>query len=457
MKKKTLVILLPVVLLCVAGVVLSKTIKWPVDSSNASGNISKSSRFSRKTAAKGLSNMQELLLSDENFCNEIVTAYVVMQARAQEFGSLVDLSAKAAGELPAFANVLKEMDEIKPLVENVCVAMTAASEDLSSALSGNDCQDLAQNTSNAALAYSSLQKQNQLADEFIKVTDEYLQENSASDQLKFIRDQWVGYQQMSAYLNQDKKSSAELDEKGYLLSPEQTAAALNSFPSNNQINFINGAQLNALALQNTPLNEAFNSNLLNNNENVVLIRNAAQANLNNASQASLNNASQASLNNASQASLNNASQASLNNASQASLNNASQASLNNASQASLNNASQASLNNASQASLNNASQASLNNASQASLNNASQASLNNASQASLNNFSQAFINNASQANLNESSKAALNLYTLASFTGMVNLRGPVSNQSDAKLNSVMDMLNNVTAVSNSLAAGNIPN
>ena len=72
--KKTIYILVSILAVCLLGVVLSKVIDWPVDTENSSGNIAKTSRFSRKTASDGASNMQELLLNDEEYKNSIVAA-----------------------------------------------------------------------------------------------------------------------------------------------------------------------------------------------------------------------------------------------------------------------------------------------------------------------------------------------------------------------------------------------
>ena len=58
--KKTVYIIFSVLAVCLGGVILSKVINWPVDNENAGGNIAKTSRFSRKTAEGGASNMQEL-------------------------------------------------------------------------------------------------------------------------------------------------------------------------------------------------------------------------------------------------------------------------------------------------------------------------------------------------------------------------------------------------------------
>ena len=229
MKKKSIIILASVVVVCALGLLLSQVFNWPVDSNNASGNISKSSRFSRKTADAGMSNMQELLQNDETYRNNIVTAYYVMQTRTQEFDVLVDLSNKAAGGIPEFAGVLKDMNEAKPMIDNVCASMATAGKNLNTALSGEPCDELAESVTNSALAYTTLQKQNKLADQFIDVADKYLSKNKGSDDLKFVRDQWVDYQQMTAALDGDEKAAADLASKGHQLNADQTLAVLSSF------------------------------------------------------------------------------------------------------------------------------------------------------------------------------------------------------------------------------------
>ena len=223
--KKGIIILASVIAVCVVGLILSVFVDWNVDESLSSGNIGKSSRFSRKTATEAISNMEELLANDENFRNGLVSAYTVMQVRTQHFNTLVNMSNEVAGDIPEYADLLKEMNESKEIAANVCASLIEAGENINAALCGEDRPDLAQNTINASLAYTTLQKQNALADKFIEITDKA----DVDDNVKFVRDQWVDYQMMTAALAQDDKQMKQLEKKGSLLSAEKSAAALNCF------------------------------------------------------------------------------------------------------------------------------------------------------------------------------------------------------------------------------------
>ena len=252
MKKKNLFIVLgAVVAVLVLGGLSSMFVDWPVDIRNASGDIAKSSRFSRKQAALE-SNMEELLKSDPEFKNGMVAAYMVMQTRASQFGTLVEMSNEVAGEIPAFADVLKDMAEARTMVNNVCMSLMDAGNDLNAALNGEGRPELAQNTINASLAYTTLQKQNDLANRFIDTTDKYLESNEGSDRLKFVRDQWLDYQQMTAALEGDQASAAALAKKGNLLSAEKTLASVGGFKMSEQIQIMKNAELaNGLNVPNT--------------------------------------------------------------------------------------------------------------------------------------------------------------------------------------------------------------
>ncbi|MBO6096045.1 MAG: hypothetical protein J6P56_01870 [Bacteroidales bacterium] len=274
--KKTVYILLSVVAVLLVGFALSSLIDWPVDLKKSEGNVSKSSRFSRKTAADGLSNMHELLLNDEDFKNTVVLSYVVMDTRSAQFNALVDMSAEVAGDIPEFKSVIKDMQKAKKTAENVCASMKAAGEDLDAALGGEKPDNLAQNTTNAALAYNTLQKQNNLANRFIETTDKYLENNEADDRLKLVRDQWAEYQQVTATLENDVEAANALKEKGYLLDAEQTTSALNLFDNMNQLILIRNSALSDALNCNSSFNvlEAINkeqlSMLANQQELVVL-------------------------------------------------------------------------------------------------------------------------------------------------------------------------------------------
>ena len=236
MKKKGLIITLgAVVLVCAAGLIANKYLDWPVDEDNASGDIAKSTRFSRQMDSEKITNMEELLKTDSTYKNSLVVANVVMQTRAMQFGTLVDMSNEAAGKIDSYADVLKDMNEVRTMVDNVSSQLDKAVADLDAVISGEERPELAQNTINASLAYSTLQKQNDLANRFIQTTDEYLKTAEGNDALKFVRDQWVDYQKMTAALDGDEKSAEELAKKGTLLSAEKSLSAIASLDALHQI------------------------------------------------------------------------------------------------------------------------------------------------------------------------------------------------------------------------------
>jgi len=229
MKKKRIIILCSVAAIFVIGLITSFFVDWPVDFNKADGDIAKAAKFSREQVSEKLTNMEELLQTDSAFKDDIVTAQVVMQTRAVQFATLVDMSNEVAGNIPAFAEVLKDMNAQRELVDNVASSLAESADNLNAALGGEECPDLAQSTINASLAYTTLQKQNNLANRFIETTDKYLETAQGDDKLKLVRDQWLEYQQMTAVLDGDKTSAEALAKKGNLLSGEQALAAVANF------------------------------------------------------------------------------------------------------------------------------------------------------------------------------------------------------------------------------------
>ena len=185
--------------------------------------------------------MEELLQTDSAFKDGIVAAQYVMQTRALQFGSLVDMSNEVAGEIPAFADVLKDMNTNREMVNNVVNSLSESGQNLNAALSGEECADLEQTTINASLAYTTLQKQNNLATRFIETTDKYLETAQGDDRLKFVRDQWVDYQKMTAALDGDNAAAEALAKKGNLLSGEKTLAAMADFGIAQKVTMVNSA------------------------------------------------------------------------------------------------------------------------------------------------------------------------------------------------------------------------
>ena len=229
MKKKSIIILCSVAAIFAIGLITSYFVDWPVELNEADGDIAKAARFSREQVSDKLTNMEELLQTDSAFKGGIVAAQVVMQTRAVQFGTLVDMSNEVAGNIPAFAEVLKEMNANSEMVNNVASSLAESAEKLNAALGGEECPDLAQSTINASLAYTTLQKQNNLANRFIETTDKYLETAQGDDKLKLVRDQWLDYQQMTAALEGDKASAEALAKKGNLLSGEKALAAVANF------------------------------------------------------------------------------------------------------------------------------------------------------------------------------------------------------------------------------------
>ena len=235
MKKKSIIILCSVVAICAIGLIASHYVDWPVDTNETDGDIGKAARFSREQVSEKLTNMEELLQTDSAFKDDIVTAQVVMQTRAVQFGTLLDMSNEVVGNIPAFAEVLKEMNANSEMVDNVVSSLAESAEKLDVALGGEECPDLAQSTINASLAYMTLQKQNNLATRFIDTTDKYLETAQGDDRLKFVRDQWLEYQQMTAALDGDKALAEVLAKKGNLLSGEKALAAVENLDLNAKI------------------------------------------------------------------------------------------------------------------------------------------------------------------------------------------------------------------------------
>ena len=235
MKKKSIIILCSVAAIFAIGLITSYFVDWPVDLNEADGDIAKAAKFSREEVSEKLTNMEELLQTDSAFKGGIVAAQVVMQTRALQFGTLVDLSNEAAGNIPAFAEVLKEMNANSELVDNVASSLAESADKLNAALGGEECPDLAQATINASLAYTTLQKQNNLATRFIETTDKYLETAQGDDKLKLVRDQWLEYQQMTAALDGDNTSAEVLAKKGNLLSGEKALAAVENLDLNAKI------------------------------------------------------------------------------------------------------------------------------------------------------------------------------------------------------------------------------
>ncbi len=243
MKKKSIIILCSVVAICAIGLVTSQFIDWPIDFHEADGDIGKAAKFSREEVSKDLSNMEELLKTDSAFKDGIVVAQVVMQTRTVQFGTLVNLSNEVAGNIPAFAEVLKEMNANREMVDNVASSLAESADNLNAALSGEEWPDLAQSSINASLAYTTLQKQNNLATRFIETTDKYLETAQGDDKLKLVRDQWLEYQKTTAAIEGDKASAEALAKKSYLLSGEKALAAVENLDLNAKVAVLQSCEL----------------------------------------------------------------------------------------------------------------------------------------------------------------------------------------------------------------------
>ncbi len=229
MKKKSLIILSVVAAVVVVGFVSSNLIHWPIDASKTEGDIGKVDRFARADQVEKLTNMEELLRTDSDYQEAMVMSYALMQLRSEQFASLVDMSNQVAGKIPEYAPLIQKMNGISKMVSNVNAQLNDVGKQMDKALSGEECPELTQNTINASLAYTQLQKQNALANQFIETTDKYLANAKGSDQLKLVRDQWVDYQKLTAAIEDNQEGLKALDKKGYLLTSEKADAALGAY------------------------------------------------------------------------------------------------------------------------------------------------------------------------------------------------------------------------------------
>jgi hypothetical protein len=82
-----------------------------------------------------------------------------------------------------------------------------------------------------------------LANKFIDTTDKYLKTAKGDDHLKFVRDQWVDYQKMTAALDGDKDAAEAMAKKGNLLSGEKALVAMADFGVANQVAMVNSAYM----------------------------------------------------------------------------------------------------------------------------------------------------------------------------------------------------------------------
>lgn len=269
MKKKNTIILASLIALCAIGLLSSFLFSWPVSTESAHGNVGKVSRFSRKVVTEPIDNMEELLRTDEDYKSSIVLAYSVMYSRAVQFGTLVDMSNQAAGGIPEFEGILQEMNDNVPVFANVANALVDAGKDLNTVLSDMPCPEVSQSTMNAALSYTTLQKQNGLADRFIETTDKYVKLTEAPEELMLVRDLWVDYQQMTAALEGDKKAARALDKKGTLLTTEQALKASEIFRDAGVLNAENNGTsvykdiLNQLVVSEVNVQEIINGRKIN--------------------------------------------------------------------------------------------------------------------------------------------------------------------------------------------------
>ncbi len=271
MKKKSLIILSVVAAVVVAGLVSSNFIHWPIDVSKTEGDIGKVDRFSRADQVEKLTNMEELLRTDSDYQEAMVMSYALMQLRSEQFASLVDMSNQVAGQIAEYAPLIQKMNGIGKMVNNVNAQLNDVGKQMEKALSGEECPELTQNTINASLAYTQLQKQNALANQFIETTDKYLANAKGSDQLKLVRDQWVDYQKLTAAIEDNKESAKALDEKGYQLTSEKAEAALGAYADATQkVMFFNTLICNKLHMS-TNLNLILAGRVSGNSEKLGMI------------------------------------------------------------------------------------------------------------------------------------------------------------------------------------------
>lgn len=210
------------VVACVACYVLGSLIGWPVNKNDARGNISKAVRYNKSVISDDAKAVQEFIQSDDEYREQSVYAFMVMDARVNEFVELAQLSVAAAGDREEFAGVVKALNDALPMALNARKAFEQTAVDLNALLEGSSpVVSYEQNSNNAMLAYIKLQTLNPVCEEFVHITDALA--GCDDEDLLFARDGWVSYNLVSAMLDDDEEDVYAWSEIGCRLSAEQMA------------------------------------------------------------------------------------------------------------------------------------------------------------------------------------------------------------------------------------------
>lgn len=214
-----------IVVASIAAYALGAIIGFPQVANDLSkGDVAKVSRYSRNVVSPALSLVQEKLQVDESYRKQTLDMFNVISARLSGFQGLCELSTQATEGLSEFDAINAKLQANIPTAQNAALRGEEMLQALNDLVAGKKVDNFEQLSNNIVISYLIIDKEVSLGKSFVELADAHLNKEN-NDKLAFVRDMWMDYCAVDAYLNGDQSEADYWSKKDYFLTPEQMSAS----------------------------------------------------------------------------------------------------------------------------------------------------------------------------------------------------------------------------------------
>ena len=221
----------------VVGYAAGSIIGWPnTNGGLMSGDIGKVNKFNKEVASPEIKALQEKLMTDEEYRNEMILSYNLIDLHFDSFADLVKTTAEVTGDIPEFSEANKKFKSLETKAFNIEQLSEKTMKSLSKLIEGKDAPEYEQLSHNSMIAFMQIGESKTEIKGFVESADNFLKGKDLKQYKKFAfaRDQWIAYLMYDAILNGADEEYAKWDMRGRILDNQSTADIIKIVDSDHQ-------------------------------------------------------------------------------------------------------------------------------------------------------------------------------------------------------------------------------
>jgi len=211
MQKKNIKLCSAFILTAVAAFIAGTFFNFLPTSGKAVGDVKRAKVYTANVVEIDSDNLQERLRSDSVFCLRVTGYAQMIKFQVHQFEELIRKSNEMVGGNDYFDNSLLALNVPYQSVLNACTAVDAYVNNLSILSEGGKVSGFEQGYNNALLGYYLVSSKSGIVDFFRSDLAKYMSEQSCSDDIKALCDEWVNYAILSDIMSGNSAMSPLAD------------------------------------------------------------------------------------------------------------------------------------------------------------------------------------------------------------------------------------------------------